>query len=132
MIHFRKCLLAFLFVWLLSGASVPAPQAKQRTTVQDLIQFTWSLSPEDPFSKENAVGAAPKAFNRGETFFLTLTGTPKEGYHTYPLTKKTESQSGGNSTLSYSGDAFTPLWPVVESEPVAVDEGPDAGGVNLE
>src|SRR5262249_10331379 len=87
---------------------------------------------EDPFSKENAAGTTPKEFKRGETFFLTIQGTPKEGYHTYPLTKRTEGQQLlGLSSLTYKGaDAFTPLWPVTESEAEFFDEGSE--GVSLE
>src|SRR5439155_818668 len=63
---------------------------------------------------------------------LALVGTLKEGYHTYPVTVRTKEQSGGNTTLTFTGDAVTPLGSPLESEPEAIDEGPDAGGINLE
>jgi thiol:disulfide interchange protein len=130
--HLLTFVLAGALLWLAPSVSFNAAEKKQPLSVKDLITFTWTLSPEDPFSKENAVGAMPKEFRRGETFFLTITGKPKEGYHTYPLTMRTDTQSGGNSKLTYSDDAFQPLWPVVESEPEVIDEGTDGGGINLE
>jgi thiol:disulfide interchange protein DsbD len=132
----RRGLLLMLLACALSTVALPQPSRaedqKKRTTVKDLITFTWSVSPEDQFAKENAVDAKPE-FKRGETFFLTITGKPKEGYHTYPVTKKTLKQGGGNTKLTYpSNESFTPLWPIIESEPAFVDEGEDAGGVNVE
>jgi thiol:disulfide interchange protein len=120
-------LLAGCVLWLVpppAGAAAPAPP-------KDLITFSWSLSPEDPFSKENAVGITPKEFKRGETFFLTVTGTLEPGYHTYPLTKRTQYQAeSGLTKVIHSDEAFKPLWPVSESEPEFFDEGSE--GIYLE
>ncbi len=128
----RRVVLALLLACGLAVLSRSAAEEPKRVTVKDLITFTASVYPEDPFSKENAAGVTPH-IKRGETFFVTITGKPKAGFHTYPLTKKTATQSAGNSKLIYlSNDLFTPLWPVTESEPEFVDEGPDAGGLNVE
>ena len=130
----RRRVLSLVLGCALLAVAAAAPargEDRQSAGVNDLITFTWSVSPEDPFSKQNAAGARPE-FRRGETFFVTITGKPKEGFHTYPLTKKTQQQSGGMSKLTYESEGpFTPLWPVVESQPTFVDEGADFG-INLE
>src|SRR5262249_33906887 len=63
------------------------PPAK-RTPVDDRIDFEFAVS--------------PKQVRRGETFKLTITGTPRPGFHTYPLRKHTPEQGeAGLSKLSF-------------------------------
>jgi thiol:disulfide interchange protein DsbD len=131
----RRRVMGLLLACSLIGVMAAAPvrgEDRKAAGVEDLITFKWSLSPEDPFSKQNMSGPGPFEVRRGETFFLTLTGTPKPGFHTYPVTKRTDTQSGGNSELVFQrSDSFVPLSPVEESEPELVDEG-SAGGLNYE
>jgi thiol:disulfide interchange protein DsbD len=105
----------------------PPPKTANR------IDFTLAILPADPFSESNGPGARPGPVRRGEVFTLVITGVPKPGYHTYPLTGRTATQEESQlSRLTYApSDAFTPLWPVKESPGVFVDEG-EGGGVLLE
>jgi thiol:disulfide interchange protein DsbD len=114
--------MAVALAWAAPGAAKEAPTAK-------LITFSVRLSPDDPFSDANQVGATLKEVRRGESIRLTITATPKKGYHTYPLTRRTAKQSKGQLTaLKYDkSDTFRPLWPAEETEAEFVDEGPEIG-----
>jgi thiol:disulfide interchange protein DsbD len=97
-----------------------------------------TADPSDPFSRENrakpklskpsvflgkivdfSVTADPPKAKPGEIVRLTITGKPKPGYYTYPLTKLATGQAVGKlSRLSYEGHLeLQPLWPVTESQP---------------
>jgi thiol:disulfide interchange protein DsbD len=99
-----------------------------------VIEFSVSLRPSDPFSEENTPDKAPKSFRRGETFTLVITGKPKPGYHTYPLTQRSEDTAQNEGYLSQLVYAETPglqsLYPVIETSPEWVVER--TGGVFLE
>ncbi|HZU35045.1 MAG TPA: hypothetical protein VFA18_04010, partial [Gemmataceae bacterium] len=87
--------------------------SKPRTvleTVQDRITFTAVVEPKE---------AKP-----GEIVHLALTGTPKPGFHTYPLTQRTPDQDlNGLSKLSANTAAgLRLLGPIVESAAEPVDE----------
>jgi thiol:disulfide interchange protein len=84
------------------------------------INFTVHLEPVDPFSDQNTVGAENKfEVRRGESFLVTIVGTPQEGWHTYPINKHTPSQSTAQLSQVRVNDSkeFAVLWPIVESEP---------------
>jgi thiol:disulfide interchange protein DsbD len=86
------------------------------------IDFTVALRPADPFSDGNAVDAKSWVLRRGEVFTLVITGTPKPGQHTYPMTERSadpEQSESGLSQLIYDKEmAFLqPLWPIHESPP---------------
>jgi thiol:disulfide interchange protein len=115
-------------------------------------------SDDDPFADNNAATTAPKqpaaparvdktlerldleasvepqTARPGETVRLTIKGTPKAGYHTYPITQLSDDPIQGPSGLSqlvFPPNSFLhPLPPVTESEPEFVAE--KAGGVLLE
>src|SRR5437660_6800172 len=63
----------------------------------------------------------PKMARRGETVQLTVAGTPRPGFHTYPLTQRSADPAqdpGQLSTLQYGAvQGLQPLWPVDESTP---------------
>src|SRR5262249_12615549 len=91
------------------------PNAKKLETVHDRIDFE--------------VVVAPKEGRRGETVRLTITGIPRPGFYTYPLTKRTADQPDVQlSSLAYDNlpPGIQPLWPVEESEPT-VENVPDLG-----
>jgi cytochrome c biogenesis protein CcdA len=91
-----------------------AGRGDKRTKVLELEAV---VIPADPFSDDNAVDAGEVTLKRGEVFELVLHGRPLQGWHTYPMTKKTSSEGGKPSTLEYaSEDVFKPVWPVQESE----------------
>jgi thiol:disulfide interchange protein DsbD len=116
--------LAILVLGAGGRAAGAAGEAKAKApATAGKIDFKVSLSPLDPFSNANRVGSSQKEFRPGEVIRLTITGTPAPGYHTYPLTRRTEAQDEvGLCTLSYEqGDAFQPLWPVTESPAEFVD-----------
>src|SRR5437588_776126 len=85
--------------WLLAGALLLAtgllvltePRAESAKST-DLISFQVALLTEDPFSPMNQVGAVKKEFRRGEIAHLVIVGTPKAGYHTYPITQRSSRQ----------------------------------------
>ncbi len=94
----------------------PSPQTAK------FIDFTVALVPADPFSDENAVDAKTSVLRRGEVFTLVIAGTPKPGYHTYPLTERSsdpEQSESGLSQLIYGKDmaGLQPLWPIQETPP---------------
>jgi thiol:disulfide interchange protein len=102
----------WVFVVLFSTAAQPE-QPKH-------IAFKVSVGPVDPFSDQNAAEAENKfEVRRGETFLVTIEGTPQEGWHTYPVSKHTESQSTAQLSQVRVGDGkeFANLWPITESEP---------------
>jgi thiol:disulfide interchange protein len=105
---------------------------------------------DDPFADNNALGALlkgapklaagdktadllqleasvePKEARPGQTVRLTIKGTVKDGYHTYPITQYSEDPIQGESNvtqLEFSpSPAFKPLPPVTETEPEFVAE----------
>jgi thiol:disulfide interchange protein DsbD len=99
---------------LAGRAPAPQPAAKADPTA-NLLRFDVSVTPAE---------AKP-----GQVVRVTITGTPKEGYHTYPLTRRTEKQDeAGLSQLRYEPNPqLRPLWPVTESEGEFKDEGPGIG-----
>ncbi|HZT82283.1 MAG TPA: hypothetical protein VFA26_18795, partial [Gemmataceae bacterium] len=57
----------------------------------------------------------PTEARPGEVVKLTLTGTLKPGYHTYPITKRTKGQEQLTEISYQPGPGLKPLWPVTES-----------------
>jgi thiol:disulfide interchange protein DsbD len=97
----------------------PAPPApvKPEPAAAKVITFT--------------AAAEPKEVTRGTTFRLTITGTPHDGYHTYPITKRADNeiQPGQLSRLEYQDTpGVKPLWPITESEP-QWDSPPGVGDI---
>ena len=84
----RRFLLAGAAALLLFGAPLAAAQSPGK---EKNLAFEAQVVPLDPFAEGNRAGAKFEA-RRGEPFLLTIRGTPKNGYYTYPLTKSTESQ----------------------------------------
>src|SRR5262249_30518376 len=67
------------------------------------------------------IAVEPQRVRRGTTFKVTITGTPKPGYHAYPITKRSADP---DHTESYAPKwtytptpGFQPLWPIQESDP---------------
>lgn len=56
----------------------PANKAGPQLTIADVIDFDISVT--------------PKEVRPGQTVKLTITGTPKPGYHAYPLTQRTRTR----------------------------------------
>jgi thiol:disulfide interchange protein DsbD len=79
-------------------------------------------------------GVEPKEARPGQVVRLTIKGTLKDGYHTYPISQYSEDPIQGESNVTAlefgPSPAFRPLPPVTETEPeFAVGI---AGGVLLE
>ena len=103
--------------------------------------------PDDPFAPGNKAEAKPPAGKKkgaaahidlkisvkpkeaapGQTVKLTITGTLEPGWHTYAFTKRTPDQKGKGTYVSVvefkASPGLQPLWPIVESDPEAIDEG---------
>lgn len=118
---------------LLGAVFGPAPGASgaDKVTSKDLVDFKVTVLKEDPFSPMNQVGAAKREFQRGEVIRVVITGVPKAGNHTYPITQRTEKQAeNGLSRLRFEPDpAFKPLAPLFESTPEFADTQTDEGVV---
>jgi thiol:disulfide interchange protein DsbD len=88
-----------------------------------LIDFTVSLQaePADPFAPANGAGAKTDSFRRGEVFTLLIHGTPKPGYHTYPITQRADDEAQGEGQLTKltfdKVAGLRPLGPVREDKP---------------
>lgn len=91
-----------------------APQAKgssrdqlKPTPIDDRIDFAISISPE--------------LVRRGQTARLTIKATPRPGFHTFPITKKSadkEQDVGQLTKLTIDPQpGLQVLWPIEETEP---------------
>ncbi|MCI0741642.1 MAG: hypothetical protein L0Y72_21620 [Gemmataceae bacterium] len=106
---------------------------------------------DDPFARENrakpklsrasqelqnvisfSVTVDPPQAKPGEVFKVIIKGKPKDGYYTYPITKRSPEQGDGSLTkLSFEENQdLQRLWPIKESEPEFVVN--DLGEVVLE
>src|SRR3954471_18990819 len=99
---------------VLSLTSVPA--AGQAKGGKEHIRFEASIGPADPFSDMNQVDP-PKgrkfAVRRGDTFVLTIKGTPEKGWHSYPFTRRGPGQPAGQlGSMKVEGEHFQALFPV--------------------
>ncbi|MBY0526377.1 MAG: hypothetical protein K2R98_23490 [Gemmataceae bacterium] len=108
--------------------------AQEKQKQGSLITFKVDVLAEDPFSPLNKTDVTMREFKRGEVISIAITGVPKAGYHTYPITQRTISQkSVGLSTLKFTETAgLKPLWPIVESKPTFVDTKISESGTWLE
>jgi thiol:disulfide interchange protein DsbD len=78
------------------------------------------------------VKVEPSSARRGEVVRLIITGRPRQGFHTYPLTMRSPQQSVAQlSQLTLpESKSFQLLWPTVESEAEFVRE--ETGEILLE
>lgn len=99
------------------SASLPATGSR--------IDFKVSISSTDPFSEANSEAHKNIVIKRGEVMTLRIEGSPRLGFHTYPITQRGKSQEeSGLSTLTIAKNPlFTPLFPITESAPEWKDEG---------
>ncbi|MBI1917007.1 MAG: thioredoxin family protein [Planctomycetes bacterium] len=108
----------------MSRASLPAPVEGPKTSrgqapaTADRIDFD--------------VKVEPSSARRGDVIRLVITGRPREGFHTYPLTMRSSQQNVAQlSKLNIPGNkSFQPLGPVHESDAEFVRE--ETGEVLLE
>lgn len=98
----------------------PAPATASR------IEFIATLGANDPFSDSNLEGQKEFKARRGEVLTLRVQGIPKTGFHTYPITQRTENQDeNGLSKITFKDNpSFTPIYPLTESDPELKEEGP--------
>ena len=89
------------------------------------IDFSASLGAVDPFSDSNLEKPKELTVRRGEVLVLRIQGTPKKGFHTYPITQRSENQDeNGLSKLTFKNNPiFSPIHPLKESEPEWKEEG---------
>ena len=63
----------------------------------------------------------PKVFAPGQVFHLKITGTPRPGYHTYPISQRANNEVQGEQQLSRityeNAEGLRPIWPITESQP---------------
>lgn len=89
------------------------------------IDFSATLGAVDPFSDSNIEEPKELSVRRGEVLVLRIQGTPKTGFHTYPITQRTENQDeNGLSKITFKNNpVFSPIYPLKESEPEWKEEG---------
>ena len=67
------------------------------------------------------IAVEPKEAVPGTIVKMTITGTLKPGYHTYPLTQRSSDPAQAKGYLSqidyHDAPGLKPLWPVAESDP---------------
>jgi thiol:disulfide interchange protein len=105
----------------LAAAALPARGgesfAVNKPATAEHIDFQVDLQPWDPFSDANKVGV-PREFRRGEVVRLVIHGAPRDGYHTYPLTRQFKDMKGNADSIHYrDDDALRVLWPPTETPP---------------
>jgi thiol:disulfide interchange protein DsbD len=107
-----------------SNAATPAPAASVSPAPTDRTADFLQL----------AASVEPQEIRPGQTVRLTVKGTLKPGYHTYPITQRSEDPVQSDSGLTQiefsQSKTLRPLPPVTESEPEFVVD--KAGGVLLE
>jgi thiol:disulfide interchange protein DsbD len=115
-----------------SAAGAQSPAKSKNSTTADRIDFKVEVRAEDPFSPANQAGLAKPEYRRGDVVKLIITGIPRPGFHTYPITQHTEIQKpDGLSKLTYAPTpGLVPLAFLTESEPDKVNE--EGLGVFLE
>lgn len=124
---------ALAALWLVLGVALAGPQQADdpfSEANQRAAGSAASKPPEPPVApaaKRNPtaeridfqVAVTPPQARRGETVQLTITGIPRPGFHTYPLTQRAPDQDLVQlSKLTYEATpGLQPLWPVKESPP---------------
>ncbi len=117
-------LLALALVWLASGAGADRTKGDDLFG-NDLIRLQIQVGdPDDPFApmyqRAKAAVERPKV-RRGEVVRVTVVGTPKAGFHTYPIKRVLGNQPRSKMTIAATKGAV-PLPPIVESEPQRVED----------
>jgi thiol:disulfide interchange protein DsbD len=118
---FLLCLAGYLPLW--AGQDDPfAPANKTADNGRPAAKAT-SKGKSTPIDDriDFEITVTPKEARRGELIHLAVTGTPRPGFHTYPLTQRSAEPAqdlSQLSTLTYGTvPGIQPLWPVIESEP---------------
>jgi thiol:disulfide interchange protein DsbD len=133
---------------LFAGPPARAQQDEDPFSLKNKAGATRAASADDPFSIKNKAepiaanpdkerasafkrifanrirfkaGVKPQKAKPGEVISLTVTGTPLNGNHTYPITWRTPEQEVIQlSRIVYAkGSTFQPLWPLSETKPVS-------------
>src|SRR5437762_5063280 len=109
---------ALLLAFFLAG--VWGGFVSQRARAQD-DPFAQPPAGKNPSDEriDFAVTVLPKEARRGETVKLTVTGTPRPGFHTYPLTQRAsnsfQDEIGLSQVIFDNPPGLQPLWPVTET-----------------
>jgi thiol:disulfide interchange protein DsbD len=107
----------------------PAPEAPAKSADTEAVgKAVDAKAPETADLISFKVRLAPATVGRGGTVKLTITGTPRRGYHTYPITQRADSDAQPPSQLSKivfedNAAGLKPLYPISESEPQTEDLG---------
>jgi thiol:disulfide interchange protein DsbD len=116
---------ALVFCGLLVAASSRgAGKGGDPFATNQAVAVGKATDPKPPQSSKGIdfrVEAAPATVRRGETVQLRIIGTPKPGYHTYPVTQRANNKEQSEEQLSkivFDDPAgLVPLYPVHEPEP---------------
>lgn len=114
----------FVFLASLAQAAEPVDPFSDDNAVKRLLKNDKALLPAKADATNDLVRfnvtVEPKEVRRGQTFKLTITGTPAEGYHTYPITQRSEDPIQSEDSLSritYNPPSgLKPLEPLTESD----------------
>ncbi|MBI2805288.1 MAG: hypothetical protein HYX68_09955 [Planctomycetes bacterium] len=86
--------------------------------LEDVLKFESRVLPEDPFDPANRKDTKPSAkmkVRRGQVIRVELTGTPQEGWYTYPLNQKTPDTFALNRWKNEPVPGVFPLDPILET-----------------
>jgi thiol:disulfide interchange protein DsbD len=120
-------LLAFFLAGLWGGFTSETARAQDDPFAQPAKPTGKSSVASAPDSLESnkridfLVSVTPKEAKRGETVRLSITGMPRPGFHTYPLTQRAnnsfQDEIGLSKIIFDNSPGLQPLWPVTESDP---------------
>jgi len=108
------CLLAVIAVSSAFLHADPTDPFDPSNKAPVLSLFTRSLL--DKISFDLKLSSA--SVKRGGVVRLTISGTPANGFHAYPITLYTNEQAEPDLQITYAGiDGLKPLWPIAETKP---------------
>lgn len=119
---------AIAAVALFAGLTLPGRAVPQgRSAGADKLRFDVTVTAADPFDpgNEQKADAAPVNVRPGAKLRIQITGTPRRGYHTYPLTVPAPRTQESLAHLTIGTVAgVVPIGQPAESPPVEVfDKG---------
>jgi thiol:disulfide interchange protein DsbD len=105
----------------LANAAVPLTAPRSADTTAAVGKPADKKPPATAERIDFKVELTPARVRRGETVQLTITGTPRQGYHTYPITQRADNEYQPPEMLSKikfeDAAGLQPLYPIHESKP---------------
>ncbi|HJT78547.1 MAG TPA: hypothetical protein VJ739_15185, partial [Gemmataceae bacterium] len=121
----RPALALLVLCGLLAGPAVPARAAKEDAfSLENSTALGKAVDKKAPATAPRIdfrVEITPATARRGETVQLRIIGTPRKGFHTYPITQRADNTNQDEAQLSKivldDAAGLEPLYPVHETAP---------------